>query len=555
VPLVGTRRSSLIIYRSILTMLSFSPLLGINSSKLGMGHKSIVPSRIPLGKEHRLFREGMKTIDPLPLHSPLIQTSKLLSFTPEPNAIGWDNWTPIDSTLNSSLDIDAFDSIVNRSTLEISTEFDRIDSDFATTIFTSELEQSSYIDDSLSTIDSRNERLRQQDDLAIPIIAKKGRSKSQAKSNPQSSSKKKPTSAKTTPNKERNISPKSQAKETSTISPSLTPNQQSIDVSIPDNLSSPSTLINPSILPSNSSPSVEATPISTEGVGIGETMDGLITDNSPSPSTIINPSPSVEATPIPTEGVGIGETLDGLITDNSPSPSTIINPSPSIEVTPIQTEGMGIGETIDRLIADNSPSASTIINPAASVETTAILGEGLGIGEAMDGWISDNIALNQYSTLTSTNDSIANLPETDLNIAVDKSTEINHGLDSIASNSETKLNSAEAESSVITEGELPLFPIDGEEASSPTLVKGYATGGHVLEPDRVDRKPIAPSDIIPAMLTPGEFVINAKDAQSNLDLLTHINSGGKLDRSILPESKLNQSSSDNRIDRKTCHQI
>jgi hypothetical protein len=349
-----------------------------------------------------------------------------------------------------------------------------------------------------------------------------------------------------------------------------------MDGLIADNSPSTSTVINPPT-------SVEVTPIQTEGVRIDETIDGWIADNSPSIPTTINPSPStnasmiqaeaidglvsdnptiinpslsVEATPIPTEGVRIGETMDGWIADNLPSASTVINPAPSIEATPIQTEGMGIriGETMDGLIADNSSSASTVINPSLSVEATAIPVAGLGIGEAMDGWISDNIAVNQLPNQISTNDPIANLTETDLSIAEAKSTDSNPDLAS--NNSKTKSNLAKAESSILKEDELPLTPIDGEDTITPRIVKGYATGGHVLEPDRVDRKPIAASDIIPAMLTPGEFIINAKDAQSNLDLLTHINSGGKLDRfsigeatpTIIPESEPNESSADSIID-------
>ncbi len=868
-------------------MVSFAPLLGMNSSRLGMGDKSIAPSRMTLGKECSLSKGRMKTIDPLPLHSPLIQTSKLLSFTSEPNTIGWDNWTPIDANLDSSFDIDSFDSIVNRSTREISPESDPLNSLFTSTIFRSELEPNTYINDSLDTVDSRNDRLRQRDDLAVPIVAKKLRSKSPAKSNPQASSKKKPSSAKSASTKERKISPKTKSPETIDLSPSLQESNQSLDISIPDNPSSPSTLINPSILPANSSPFtneialpteamsigeamdglisdnspsaptiinpspspdtniipaeardrlvadnpttinpatfVEAIPISGEGVGIGESIDGLISANSPSTSTVINPQPSpeatiipveaidglvtdnpttinpptfVEATPIPGEGAGIGESIDGLISANSPSipsslnsspspdasiipaeardrlvadnpttinpatfveatptysegvgigeamdgwisnnppststvinpqpspdatiipaetrdrlvadnstsinsatfvkatptlgedvgigeamdgwisnnppsASTVINPQPSpaatiiqaeaidrlvadnstsinsatfVEATPTLGEGVGIGESMDGLISDNSPSASTVINPSISVEATPIpaesvgiaatmdgliadnlssipssinsspspdasiipakardrlvadnratinpatfveatptLGEGVRIGESMDGLISDNspsastvinpsipvdvtpiqtegigisemdgliadnIAVNQLQDRTSTNDPIANLPETDLSIAEDKS---------------TPLNSVEEDPSILKQEELPLTPIDRDDTTTPKVVKGYATGGHVLEPDRVDRKPIAASDIIPAMLTPGEFIINAKDAQSNLDLLTHINSGGKLDRfsigeatpTILPESEPTEPSTDISID-------
>ncbi|MEH1971376.1 hypothetical protein [Nostoc sp.] len=64
--------------------------------------------------------------------------------------------------------------------------------------------------------------------------------------------------------------------------------------------------------------------------------------------------------------------------------------------------------------------------------------------------------------------------------------------------------------------------------------KGYATGGQVTDSHVENRQQIAPSDTVPAMLTPGEFVINTRDAQKNLPLLHHINTGGTAQDIILP---------------------
>ncbi|MEH1856365.1 MAG: hypothetical protein V7L11_32920 [Nostoc sp.] len=64
--------------------------------------------------------------------------------------------------------------------------------------------------------------------------------------------------------------------------------------------------------------------------------------------------------------------------------------------------------------------------------------------------------------------------------------------------------------------------------------KGYATGGHVTDSRIENRQQIAPSDTVPAMLTPGEFVINTRDTQKNLPLLHHINTGGTPQDIILP---------------------
>ncbi|MBE8991332.1 hypothetical protein [Nostoc sp. LEGE 12450] len=68
--------------------------------------------------------------------------------------------------------------------------------------------------------------------------------------------------------------------------------------------------------------------------------------------------------------------------------------------------------------------------------------------------------------------------------------------------------------------------------------KGYATGGHVTDSPVENRQQIAPSDTVPAMLTPGEFVINTRDAQKNLPLLHHINTGGTPHDIILPSLEI-----------------
>ncbi|MEH2361644.1 hypothetical protein [Nostoc sp.] len=81
-------------------------------------------------------------------------------------------------------------------------------------------------------------------------------------------------------------------------------------------------------------------------------------------------------------------------------------------------------------------------------------------------------------------------------------------------------------------------PPQNQEDSSPNEAKakidptnmpvpqGFATGGHVTTTYVNNNQQVAPSDTVAAMLTPGEFVINARDAQKNLNTLKHINSGG-----------------------------
>ncbi|BAY60025.1 hypothetical protein NIES22_00820 [Calothrix brevissima NIES-22] len=67
--------------------------------------------------------------------------------------------------------------------------------------------------------------------------------------------------------------------------------------------------------------------------------------------------------------------------------------------------------------------------------------------------------------------------------------------------------------------------------------QGYATGGQVTH-SSVEKPHIASSDTVPAMLTPGEFVVNANDAQKNLHILRHINTGGAAEDIILPSLEI-----------------
>ncbi|OUL28327.1 hypothetical protein BV378_07890 [Nostoc sp. RF31YmG] len=67
--------------------------------------------------------------------------------------------------------------------------------------------------------------------------------------------------------------------------------------------------------------------------------------------------------------------------------------------------------------------------------------------------------------------------------------------------------------------------------------QGFATGGQVTQ-SSVENPQIASSDTVPAMLTPGEFVVNANDAQKNLHILRHINTGGTPKDIIFPSLEL-----------------
>ena len=162
----------------------------------------------------------------------------------------------------------------------------------------------------------------------------------------------------------------------------------------------------------------------------------------------------------------------------------------------------------------------------------------------------DNLPPSLFSTTIIINDPLADLP-TEASIDVEnRLTEITNDSDRlIGKNSATNSNLKASNSSDLQAEELlssPVAPLE-EDPIAPTPVQGYATGGYVKESDRVNPESIAASDTVAAMLTPGEFVINAKDAQKNLDLITHINRGGEPDKSIASNQHIIESP----VERKT----
>jgi hypothetical protein len=73
------------------------------------------------------------------------------------------------------------------------------------------------------------------------------------------------------------------------------------------------------------------------------------------------------------------------------------------------------------------------------------------------------------------------------------------------------------------------FPfVLSQEFKTSVPLQGFSVGGQVLN-TRAPAKTIDASDTVPAMLTPGEFVVNVTDAQKHLSLLHHINQGGSLE--------------------------
>ncbi|MBR8840247.1 MAG: hypothetical protein DSM106950_41225 [Stigonema ocellatum SAG 48.90 = DSM 106950] len=119
---------------------------------------------------------------------------------------------------------------------------------------------------------------------------------------------------------------------------------------------------------------------------------------------------------------------------------------------------------------------------------------------------------------------ISNLPPSDTNTVL--LTTIN--------NSDTVENTTPAQNKEDTSPSDAKPKTDFDSFPAP---QGFATGGHVTTTYTENPQQIAPSDTVPAMLTPGEFVINARDAQKHLNLLKHINTGGTASDIVLPREE------------------
>ena len=480
-------------------MLSFSPLLGINLPMLGARSSLITSSRLRLSRESRIPLVRLNQIEPLAIHSPLIRTSKLLSARTEQPEIGWDNWNPLDA----SFDLDRFDATIDRDSLSenrIEDRLDRLDSledrnlDFFTTILAPESVANTTPD---LTQQSDNNSSVSQDDLKITTSPGRKRAKSPKQSKSSNLIHKSPDLVKVDRSKAREILPETTAQIHSEIAP---PHSREIGV---------------------------------ERKTIDEFASESPTDNL-----------QLTSLSIPTN-INRSTLLPSLPPDATPTPSNQLEVNPeSASESPtdnLQLTPLSIQTNINR---------STLL-PSLQPDATPTPSDERGVDiESTNELRPDNLPPSLFSTTIIINDPLADLP-TDASIDVEnRLTEITNDSDRlIGKNSATNSNLKASNSSDLQAEELlssPVAPLE-EDPIAPTPVQGYATGGYVKESDRVNPESIAASDTVAAMLTPGEFVINAKDAQKNLDLITHINRGGEPDKSIASNQHIIESP----VERKT----
>ncbi len=285
-----------------------------------------------------------------------------------------------------------------------------------------------------------------------------------------------------------------------------------------------------------------------EPTGITPVMTEIISPKIPQVTTTDAP---VGENVMPGLGVAIAPTT-------SPEHSQVIQPTIADvisnqteylqhpETPPPTREALALDKGEVRLFDGEQSSESEIISPANLELTTP---ESTGITPVMTEIISPEIP-----QVTTTDAPVGENVMPGLGVAIAPTTSPEHSqviqptIADVISNSHDALQYPETPTpQSIWEGE-PLALDKGgvgffddkmtspETSSSDTLPapQGYATGGQVTASSVENTPQIAPSDTVPAMLTPGEFVINAKDAQKNLHILRQINSGAAAENVILP---------------------
>ncbi len=286
------------------------------------------------------------------------------------------------------------------------------------------------------------------------------------------------------------------------------------------------------------SPEISETPIITPtSPEIGETAIAPLLTTS---------SEIVETPTITTTSPEIGETAIAPLTTTSPEigeTPIITTTSPEIGETPIiTTTSPEIGETVIAPLLATSPEiGETVIAPLTAkspeiVETPTItptLPENFETAIAPLSATSPEIG--ETPTITATSPEIGETGSIFRKI-IDNEPTVESEFTSAVTNPEIPTFVDTLDNPTSPQNEVNTLPQVKQNAIAENLPapKGYATGGHVIDSHVENRQQIAPSDTVPAMLTPGEFVINTRDAQKNLPLLHHINTGGTPHDIILP---------------------
>ncbi|MDB9444327.1 hypothetical protein PN497_23655, partial [Sphaerospermopsis kisseleviana CS-549] len=254
-----------------------------------------------------------------------------------------------------------------------------------------------------------------------------------------------------------------------------------------------------------------------------EANNQITSENQTSEITEFTTEENTEITPVtpktisPDIQLNSSEANNQITSENQTSEITEFTTEENTEITPVTSKTI-------------SPKSEELYTPDAAIikpENTDISNiSNISLPKNTDNLpiLRNNIDNEQITASESISESILAFENLDL------STFINHShISDISENSslqdnEDKNSNIDIEANTVLNN-LPALPAP----------KGYATGGQVTTTAVENYQPVAPSDTVPAMLTPGEFVINAKDAQKNIHILKHINTGGSPEEIISPK--------------------
>ena len=291
------------------------------------------------------------------------------------------------------------------------------------------------------------------------------------------------------------------------------------------------------IAASNSEPSVAKNPIA-----IQQEIDSSVPSEFPA-SAPVQLTPTSDHIEDTSSLFSDSDSNEQLVTSESQSAITINVSDVSANVTSLQHNS-----NIESSINEFTESQATLVSPEIGENAIAN-------NKPLDGYatipvtspeigenaIANNNPLDGYATIPATSPEIGEAP-----VVSAISPEIVGETSSIFRKIIDHEQTVESKfPTAVTNPEISTFVDTSDNLTSPEVEqnttiknlpapKGYATGGHVTDSHVENRQQIAHSDTVPAMLTPGEFVINTRDAQKNLPLLHHINTGGTPHDIILP---------------------
>ncbi|OUL36512.1 hypothetical protein BV372_07025 [Nostoc sp. T09] len=275
-----------------------------------------------------------------------------------------------------------------------------------------------------------------------------------------------------------------------------------------------------------------------------------------SPVIVDNPIVTSELQPASVNCVDASENVTLLQTDSiSNIPFELAPTSPVIANNPIVTSELQSAESVNFVDVPESVVSSpdvtqpnkeiqTIVTPPVLRETTEVTtldADAMSDDKPLRVYASENNKDNTSVTSAIADVTSPNFTSTSsiLPIVVNQEQAIEPDFPSVVKSLMNTSDTSETQTFTAIEQNTVLDNLP--------VPQGFATGGQVTQ-SSVENPQIASSDTVPAMLTPGEFVINANDAQKNLHILRHINTGGTPEDIIVPSLEISTEQTPTKVD-------